>query len=94
MEAAAAGTLVLNALPWAEVIEITNEAGGAQPLPGSPYTPLSLELPAGKYRISLRHPSRTTPQRIEVEVGAGRTVREAVSVTPAEVEELLEELGW
>jgi serine/threonine protein kinase len=63
--AATAGDLVLMALPWGEVESVTDVQGkAAVTLPADRVTPLRLNLPAGVYRISFKHPSgaRTSTQ--------------------------------
>ena len=53
---AATGIAVIDAAPWANITEIRNEDGEAQPLPSPASTPLSLTLPAGTYQITLTGP--------------------------------------
>jgi hypothetical protein len=52
--AVASGSLILDALPWAEVVSIVDDKGTAQPLPANAYTPLSLSLAVGEYDVTLR----------------------------------------
>jgi serine/threonine protein kinase len=52
------GSVVIDAAPWAEVVEITSADGQKQALPEKAYTPLVMSLPAGEYRVSLRSPGR------------------------------------
>jgi tRNA A-37 threonylcarbamoyl transferase component Bud32/tetratricopeptide (TPR) repeat protein len=52
-----AGVLTLDALPWAEVIEIADASGKKMPLPATRFTPLSLTLPVGEYSVTLKNPS-------------------------------------
>jgi len=66
------GTLVINALPWAEVETIHDESGVQVPLPEQRHTPLSLPLAPGRYRITMRHPGSTDPVLVEAEVVQGR----------------------
>jgi hypothetical protein len=69
------GTLVLDAVPWAEVVEIADADGATVDLPRDPFTPLRLSLPAGRYRISLRRPGNADPVTVEAAVTAGETER-------------------
>ena len=56
--AATAGDLVLLALPWGEVESVTDvQRKVAIELPADRATPMRLQVPAGVYRISFRHPS-------------------------------------
>ena len=78
----ATGTAVIDAAPWANIVEIRNEAGDVQPLPSPASTPLSLALPAGTYQISLTGPppeskKETVTLRVERrsdERGAGHAI--------------------
>jgi tRNA A-37 threonylcarbamoyl transferase component Bud32/tetratricopeptide (TPR) repeat protein len=74
------GTLALDALPWAEVMEVKDAAGKAWPLPASHFTPFSLTLPAGEYSITVRNPQ------------AGGTVTRKARVRATASESLLVEL--
>jgi tetratricopeptide (TPR) repeat protein len=57
------GTLVIDAIPWAQIVDIQGEDGkfAAVPLPAS--TPMSLDLPAGTYRVRIAGPPPTSTQR-------------------------------
>ena len=72
------GRVLLNGLPWGEVRAIVDGQGQDQPLPATPFTPLSLTLPPGSYRITLRHPDRVASAIVEIEVTADRAVRSVV----------------
>jgi hypothetical protein len=67
------GTLVIEAVPWAMVTSIENEAGDAFAVEGEGSTPLTLSLPAGRYRIVLTGPppeSRRTDVQTTVTANA------------------------
>ncbi len=70
---APAGTLSIDAVPWAEVVEITDSRGETLPLPADRFTPLRLSLPEGRYRIALRRPEAAETLMIDTEVSAGQT---------------------
>jgi serine/threonine-protein kinase PpkA len=60
--AALAGTLILNAQPWANVESVVDQGTGqAVTLPQDRSTPLKLVVPPGTYRISFRHPDIAQP---------------------------------
>jgi hypothetical protein len=72
--AAATGTAVIDAAPWANITAIRNENGELQPLPSQASTPLSLALPAGTYQISLAGPPpQSKTETVTLRVEAGRT---------------------
>jgi hypothetical protein len=60
------GVLVLDALPWAEVVDIVDAAGTRQTLPPNAATPIFLELPPGDYDITLKNgSSRSVKARVK-----------------------------
>ena len=70
----ATGMAVIDAAPWANITEIRNEAGVLQPLPSPPSTPMSLDLPAGTYQISLAGPPpQSKKETVTLRVNAGQT---------------------
>jgi tetratricopeptide (TPR) repeat protein len=50
------GELVINALPWGNVEEVLNAAREPISLPQDRSTPLRLNVPAGSYYVTVRHP--------------------------------------
>jgi serine/threonine protein kinase len=70
--AVAPAPLIVDALPWAELIEIIDARGGAHPVGPNSYTPLSLELPPGEYKLSLKNPDFPEPLSVSVTVQPGR----------------------
>jgi len=61
----ALGSVVLDALPWAEVVSIVDAQGNRREIPANSYTPLMLTLPVGDYEVTFRNGStRTTKVRI------------------------------
>lgn len=72
--AAATGTAVIDAAPWASITEIRNEDGELQPLPSPASTPVSMALPAGTYQISLAGPPpESKTQTVTLRVNVGQT---------------------
>jgi hypothetical protein len=70
--AAAVGTLVLEAAPWAAVLSVRSADGATQPLPEPAATPLSLRLPAGTYDVVMAGPpSEPESRQFSVQVQAG-----------------------
>ncbi|HNR91179.1 MAG TPA: serine/threonine-protein kinase [Dokdonella sp.] len=51
------GTLVINAMPWGYVDQVLDAARKPIELPQERSTPLQLNLPAGSYYVTLRHPN-------------------------------------
>lgn len=53
---AAAGSLLIQAVPWARIVSVTDAEGNPMPLDGTIYTPRLLSLPTGTYAVALSHP--------------------------------------
>jgi len=78
----APGFLALDAQPWAQVVRVRAAASGAEvALPqepgsgGGPTTPVVLDLPAGTYEVTLRHPAYGEVTLKEVGIAAGEMTR-------------------
>ncbi len=68
---AASGRLAIQAFPWGEVVSIRNLDSGDEVELGSPIvTPGSIELDAGRYEVTLKHPDVQDPQTRVVDVVA------------------------
>jgi hypothetical protein len=92
--AAPAGLLVIHAVPWAEVVSVTDAAGVARPLPAGASTPLSLTVPAGAYTVAVRSPESGVLTTLSVDVRAGQTVRCLAEVKRVDAEAFLAGMGW
>lgn len=86
-----AGTLVINALPWAEIVEIRNSEGEEIALDGVNYTPLTLSLPAGSYQVVLRH-GDLGERSVNATVAEGETAAELVPFAEISEDDLLRSL--
>jgi eukaryotic-like serine/threonine-protein kinase len=91
--AAGEGMLVVHAVPWATVVSITDASGAARPLPAEAVTPLALEVPAGKYSITLRSPSSGATTVLKTEVRAGETTRALAEVERVDAVTFLSRMG-
>ncbi len=66
------GTLVVDALPWGEVVTVTDAKGVRQPGgPGARYTPVVLALPPGEYTIEVKNPAFAKPVLVKASVRKG-----------------------
>jgi serine/threonine-protein kinase len=88
------GTLVLDAVPWGEVVEIVNAHGQKQALGDQRYTPLVVALSPGHYTVTVRNPDVPQPVKIEAEVLSGATVHGLATLKQVTEEELFHALGW
>jgi hypothetical protein len=69
------GTLMIDGVPWAVVSSVVAEDGTSTTLPPDASTPISLQLPAGTYRVTLTGPPPEHASReVRVSVEDGRTV--------------------
>jgi hypothetical protein len=92
--AAPAGGLAINALPWAEVVEVVDQDGDAQELPPDRNTPMFLGLPAGTYRVTLRPPDGAPPMKVEAEITGEETTRLLQRFEVMDVDEFLDRYGF
>ncbi|HRQ65421.1 MAG TPA: protein kinase [Xanthomonadaceae bacterium] len=91
---AALGELLLNARPWARLESLEDDTGRSVPLPQERVTPLALELPAGVYRATFRHPEVGQPVTVIARVEAG-TRQQADAVFPTlSAADYLRRSGW
>jgi hypothetical protein len=73
LAAAAGGTLVVDALPWGEVVSITDSRGAKQGLAnGSRYTPIAVRLPPGEYTVEVRNPAFPRSVTLQASVATGK----------------------
>ncbi|MEM9555391.1 MAG: serine/threonine-protein kinase [Acidobacteriota bacterium] len=88
------GILVLDAAPWAEVMELVDPVGEDVPIAGSRATPLLLSLPPGTYRVRLLHPPSAAETALEIEIASDETTRRRVDLAPLTVGEYFDHVGW
>ncbi len=87
------GILTLDALPWAEVVEVADAAGKKWPLPATRFTPLSLTLPAGEYSVTLKDPAGpATTRKARVRAAASEAL--LVEFRRVDAEEYLRRAGF
>jgi hypothetical protein len=80
--------------PWGEVSEIRDAEGVSVDLPVQRETPLLLELPAGRYTVTLTHPDAPQPVTCEVEATLGETVECRAELLPLAPLDYFREAGW
>jgi serine/threonine protein kinase len=86
------GTLIINATPWAEIVEVSNGDGAKLELPEAAYTPMALSVNPGSYRIVLRNED-FGEKTVTAEVEADQTTNEPVSLAEIGEAEFLRSLG-
>ena len=88
------GLLSLDAQPWAEVTRILDESGKEVPVPAPGVTPMTLQLPAGHYRVVLAHPSADEAQECRVQVSSYRQAECRLRFASIETEDYFRLSGW
>lgn len=93
--AAASGTLVLNATPWATVESVVDQATGTPlALPQDRATPLRLSAPAGTYRISFRHPDVAQPVAVVASLEAKKIQSASAAFRSVTAADYLKRAGY
>ena len=90
---AAAGTLVIDALPWGQVERILDDTGRDWPIGSDRYTPFVASLPPGDYVILLSHPDVDGPASVRVTVRASQSEWLVVRLRPIDADEYLRKAG-
>jgi serine/threonine protein kinase len=85
------GLLVIDAIPWAEVVEIIGPVG-ALSLPAH-HTPMAFDVPAGEYRITLRTPGAAQPRVLTATVESGGSARAFLASSPVDVDDYFRRAG-
>lgn len=89
------GELLLNALPWANVESVVDEAQVAMKLPADASTPFLLPLPVGKYVVTFRNPfSGSKPVQVTTTVEANRRASATASFPTTSTQGYLSRAGW
>lgn len=86
------GYLVLDAEPWAEIVQITDGLGEEVPLRFR-HTPARYELPPGSYTVVMTPPDGES-QTLEVEVTTGETTSVRPELVALDVDDYFRFMGW
>ncbi|HUP61273.1 MAG TPA: serine/threonine-protein kinase [Thermoanaerobaculia bacterium] len=86
------GRLSINALPWGEVVSVTN-AEGVEQLTASAETPLVLSLPVGAYKVRLTNPNSNRSVTLDANVTAGSWSRIETELDRVDAAAYVEGLG-
>lgn len=90
--AVSAGYLAVGALPWGRIAQVV-DVDSSKPVAGVKdlETPHLLELPPGRYRVTISHKDFGTQQSPVVTVAAGATASVQVRFSKFDVDRMLEE---
>jgi hypothetical protein len=86
--------MTVDALPWAEVIEVADPSGKRWPLPATKFTPLSLTLPVGEYSVTLKNPHTGPAVTRKVLVTTAASEPVLVVLRRVDAEEYLRKAGF
>ena len=88
------GLLVVDSQPWGEVVRVTDQEGQELELPDDRFTPLSLLLEPGRYRIEMTRPELEEVHTCDVVVEPETTSRCEPQLAALEVDDLFRQTGW
>ncbi len=86
------GQLLINALPWGEVVSIRN-ADGVEQLEASAETPVVITLPAGAYKVRLTNPNSNRAVILDATVTADSLARLEAQMDSIDAAGYVEGLG-
>jgi tetratricopeptide (TPR) repeat protein len=92
--AASSGELVVNALPWADVVSITDQSNKPVAISQSRSTPFRMMLRAGTYRVTLRNPGVREPRVLVANIEAKKSVQMSATFPTLTVDSFLERAGY
>jgi len=90
------GVLVLDAVPWAEIVRLEAPDSEEDPPPISPsrFTPVILNLPPGEYHLTLRYPPTGQQEELVVRIDSDQRVEERVHFESYDAKRYFEQAGW
>jgi hypothetical protein len=88
------GTLVVDAAPWGEVVEVRDATGRRHELGAGRYTPMALALPPGTYTVILRRPGVSEPRTAVATVRADGVETVSVVFHRVDAQDYLERTGY
>jgi serine/threonine protein kinase len=91
------GLLVIDALPWAEVVRVEGLDGKALEIGPNHFTPLTLQVPTGRYQVVLKNPSSPGERKVSAMVvadGKGKSEPAFVAFNRVSAEEYFRDLGF
>ncbi|HUF77445.1 MAG TPA: protein kinase, partial [Thermoanaerobaculia bacterium] len=90
----AEGLLVMDAVPWGEVVRVTDGEGRALLLPEETFTPLALAVAPGVYTVEISSPVSLETRTCQAEVTAAGAARCATDFYRLAALEYFQEAGW
>lgn len=94
-QAMSPGTLILDAVPWAEIVDLENPFLDEAPtISPSRFTPVVLELPPGEYRMTFVYPPTGQLEERILQVDSDQLVEERVVFQQLDADRYFEQVGW
>ena len=93
-EAARAGRLALDAVPWGKVLKVVGSDGREQPLGQDAATPLLLTLPEGEYTITVQGPDGRSQQTAKAQVARGKVSAAELRFAALDADAYLKQAGF
>jgi serine/threonine-protein kinase len=90
----AKGLLVMDAVPWGEVVRVTDGGGRALRLPEETSTPLALAVTPGVYTVEISSPVSLESRTCQAQVTAAGAARCATDFYRLAALEYFQEAGW
>lgn len=90
----APGLLIVDAVPWGEVVRVSGGEGRSVPLPSDGSTPLALTIEPGIYTVEVSNPESLETRTCRVELLSSGTARCAIEFYRLEAVEYFQEAGW
>ena len=92
--APAGGTLVIEAIPWGEVVRITDGSGTEVAMPAERTTPMVLTLAPGAYEVEITRSDVAEPRSCRAEVPPSGAAHCRVELLPVTAVEYFRQAGW
>ena len=92
--AASSGELVVNALPWADVVSITDQSNKPVAISQSRSTPFRITLRAGTYRVTLKNPGVREPRVLLANIEAKKSAKLSASFPTVTADSVLQRAGF
>jgi len=90
---AVTGQLLINALPWGNVVSVVDAAGVERLTGGPAETPLLLSLPPGNYRVRLTNPNSNRTVTLDATVAANGMSQVQTDLDRVDVAAYIDSLG-
>ena len=85
--------LVLDAVPWAEIVSVRGPGDEAVEVPAGTVTPYTMQVPPGSYTVTFRRSARDE-KRVTVDVAAGAGGRAYAEFRRVDAADYFKRAGW